>query len=70
MGEDFVTVRIKELARNFGDRIVGIGFVALIIVANVISYPSHQFTIMAHNMFLSHQMSRCTASLMHDTFTN
>ena len=37
MGEDFVTVRIKELARNFGDRIVGIGFVALIIVANVIS---------------------------------
>ena len=39
MGEDFVTVRIKELARNFGDRIIGIGFVALGIVANVISYP-------------------------------
>ena len=37
MGEDFVTVRIKELARNFGDRIVGTGFVAVGYCCNVIS---------------------------------
>ena len=39
MGEDFVTVRIKELARNFGDRIIGIGFVAVGYCCNVICYP-------------------------------
>ena len=70
MGEDFVTVRIKELARNFGDRIVGTSFVALGIVANIISYPRHHFTIMAENKFLSYQTTKCTVSLMHDSFTN
>ncbi len=29
MREDFVTVGIRELARNFDHRIVGIGFVAV-----------------------------------------